>query len=57
LVIAGDHDFIPLQLAEHIAQALPNAKLVAIKDCGHFAFLECPGEVRKALTSFLGQPR
>ena len=57
LVIAGDHDFIPLQLAEHIAQALPHAKLVAIKDCGHFAFLECPGEVRKALISFLGQPR
>jgi proline iminopeptidase len=40
LVIAGDHDFIPLQIAEHIAQALPHAKLVAIKDCGHFAFLE-----------------
>ena len=57
LVIAGDHDFFPLQLAEHIEQALPNAKLVAIKDCGHFAFLECPGEVRNALTSFLGQPR
>lgn len=57
LVIAGDHDFIPLQIAEHIAQALPHAKLVAIKDCGHFAFLECPGEVRKALTSFLRQPR
>jgi len=57
LVIAGDHDFIPLQIAEHIAQALPHAKLLAIKDCGHFAFLECPGEVRKALTSFLRQPR
>ena len=42
LVIAGDHDFIPLEIAEHIARALPNAQLVTTKDCGHFAFLECP---------------
>ena len=28
--------------AEHIARAIPNARLVTIKDCGHFTFLECP---------------
>jgi proline iminopeptidase len=53
LVIAGDHDFIPVEVAEHIARALPNAELVTIKDCGHFAFLECAREVRSALDGFV----
>lgn len=57
LVIAGDHDFIPVEVAEHVAQAIPNAELVTIKDCGHFAFLECAGEVRKALNDFFRRPR
>ncbi len=52
LVIAGDHDFIPVEVAEHIAQALPNATLVTIKDCGHFSYLERPGDVRSALNDF-----
>lgn len=57
LVIAGDHDFIPLAVAQHIAGGLPNAKLVTIKDCGHFGFIECPGEVRKAVGEFSKQVR
>jgi proline iminopeptidase len=57
LVIGGDHDFIPLEIAEHVAQALPNAKLVTFKDCGHFAYLECASEVREALNDFLPRAR
>jgi len=53
LVIAGDHDFFPDEVAGHIAQALPNARLVTMKNCGHFAFLECPDAVRNALNDFL----
>jgi proline iminopeptidase len=53
LVIAGDHDFIPVEIAEHVAQALPNARLVTIKDCGHFAYLECPDAVHRAVEDFL----
>jgi proline iminopeptidase len=53
LVIAGDHDFIPAQIAEHVAQALPNATLVTLKDCGHFAYLECPEAVHRAVSDFL----
>jgi proline iminopeptidase len=53
LVIAGDHDFIPVEIAEHIAQALPNAKLVTMKDCGHFGYLECPEAVHRAVEDFL----
>lgn len=52
LVIAGDHDFIPVEVAEHIAQAISNAGLVTLEDCGHFAYLECAGEVRNALDDF-----
>ena len=57
LVIGGDHDFIPPEIAEHVAQALPNAKLVTFKDCGHFAYLECASEVREALNDFLPRAR
>jgi len=53
LVIAGDHDFIPVEIAEHIAHALPNAKLVTLKDCGHFAYLECPEAVHRVVEDFL----
>jgi pimeloyl-ACP methyl ester carboxylesterase len=35
LVIARDHDFFPFA-AEHIAQTIPGARLVTLKDCGHF---------------------
>jgi proline iminopeptidase len=56
LVIAGDHDFFPLEIADHIAKALPNAKLVTMKNCGHFAYLECPNDFRGALNDFF-KPR
>jgi len=52
LVITGDRDFIPVEIAAHIARAIPNARLVTLRDCGHFAYLECPGDVRKALDDF-----
>jgi proline iminopeptidase len=52
LVIYGDHDFIPVEIAAHIAEAIPSARLVTIKDCGHFTYLERPGDVRRALDDF-----
>ena len=52
LVIGGDHDFIPPEIAAHIARAIPDARLVTIRDCGHFAYLECPADVRTALNDF-----
>jgi proline iminopeptidase len=57
LVITGDHDFIPVEVAQHIAEAIPNARLVTIKDCGHFTYLECGGEVRSALDEFFRRKR
>jgi proline iminopeptidase len=57
LVIYGDHDFIPSFVAEHISQAMPNARLVTMKECGHFAYLECPGPVRKEIDAFFRATR
>ncbi|HZM85085.1 MAG TPA: alpha/beta fold hydrolase [Blastocatellia bacterium] len=56
LVIAGDHDFM-VGAAERIARAIPGAELVTIKDCGHFAFLERPDEVRRAFNTFFRRHR
>ena len=53
LVLYGDHDFIPGEIARHIAGAMPDAALVTLKDCGHFAHLECAEDVRRAVDRFL----
>jgi proline iminopeptidase len=56
LVIYGDHDFIPPFAAEHIAEALPRARLVTMTGCGHFTYLECPRSVRKEIEGFFRSP-
>lgn len=57
LVIFGDHDFIPGFVAAHIADSMPNARFVTMKDCGHFAYLECPGAARKEIDGFFRNVR
>jgi proline iminopeptidase len=52
LIISGDHDFFPAEIAEHIARAIPKAQLVMLRDCGHFAYLESAVDVRNALDDF-----
>ncbi len=54
LVMHSDHDFIPVECAAHIAQAIPQARFVLLKECGHFSYLECPREVRKEIDRFFG---
>ncbi|HEY2359790.1 MAG TPA: alpha/beta fold hydrolase [Candidatus Angelobacter sp.] len=49
LVITADHEFIPISTAEHIARAIPKARLVTLKDCGHFSYLESPIAVREQI--------
>jgi proline iminopeptidase len=57
LVISGDRDFFPGEVAAHIAEAVPNARLLSIRGCGHFAYLECPEDVRRALDDFFRDAR
>ena len=52
VVIWGDHDFIPLEISTHITRAIPDAQLITLKGCGHFAYLECVDGVRKVFTDF-----
>jgi proline iminopeptidase len=52
LVLHGDYDFVPVACAAHIAEAIPEARLVVIPDCGHFSYLERPAAVRQALDAF-----
>jgi proline iminopeptidase len=52
IVIASDHDFIPGSIAEHIAHAIPGARLVVLEDCGHFSYLECAPQVYRAFDGF-----
>jgi pimeloyl-ACP methyl ester carboxylesterase len=52
VVITGDSDFIPVEIAANIARAIPNAQLVTLKDCGHFAYLEQPAAVHNVLNDF-----
>jgi proline iminopeptidase len=52
LVLSGDHEFIPAPSAEHIAQAIPNARLVILKGCGHFTYMECPPETHGQFDAF-----
>ena len=56
LVIASDHDFIPSETAEHIAHAIPNARLVTFRSCGHFTYMECPDDVRLEFDVFFKRP-
>jgi proline iminopeptidase len=53
LIIHGDYDFIPIECAVHIAQAIPGARFVLLRECGHFSYIERPDEVRKEITDFL----
>jgi proline iminopeptidase len=56
LILWGDRDFIPREISEHLIGSLPQARLVTLQDCGHFAYLECPAAVRTALQDFARQP-
>ena len=57
LVIVGDEDFIPTQIAAEIAQAVPHATLVRLRECGHFAYMECGTDVRRAIDEFFQRTR
>jgi proline iminopeptidase len=55
LVMHGDYDFIPVVCAEHIAEAIPGARFVVLKNCGHFAYVESPNEVRGEIARFFAE--
>ena len=54
LVIHGDNDWIPVACVMHIAQTIPGARFILLKNCGHTAYIESPDEVRKEIADFFG---
>ncbi len=56
LVIVGDEDAsLPPPLSREIADALPNASLVVIREAGHLSALEQPEAVTEAMLRFLDE--
>jgi proline iminopeptidase len=45
LVIHGEDDFVPVDVAMHVAEAIPGARLALVPRCSHFAYLEAPDAV------------
>jgi pimeloyl-ACP methyl ester carboxylesterase len=54
VVYAGEEDFgIPMEKNKFLADQIPGARLVALKDIGHFYQLERPAEFNAELRKFL----
>ena len=54
LVLHGEHDFVPVELAARIAEAVPGARLSVLPGCGHFTYLEAPELVFEEISRFCG---
>ncbi len=53
-IVTGDHDeAIRREHTESMARAIPGAKLIILKDAGHFAMLQDPDAYTKAVLDFL----
>ena len=52
LVLHGDSDFVPIQGAARIADAVPGSRMVVL-DTGHFSYLERPIEVCRLIVEFV----
>jgi proline iminopeptidase len=52
LVLHGEYDFIPLQVAARIAETVPAARLSVLSGCGHFTYLEAPEVVFEEIARF-----
>jgi pimeloyl-ACP methyl ester carboxylesterase len=56
LIIVGDHDFMPVEPALHIAQAIPGAQLMVVPGAGHGTFVIRPELMNLAVLEFLDAP-
>ena len=56
LLIWGENDTAtPLKDAKKMEQLIPDAGLVSFPGCGHYSFLDNPGQFAAVLRSFLGK--
>ncbi len=53
LIVRGDQDITPEQTVQEIKEAIPNAQLIHLKNCGHFSHVEQPKELFSTIRQFL----
>ncbi len=53
LILHGDYDIIPVEVAQKIHKHIPHSELVILKNCGHFPYIEQPEIFFDTLVSFL----
>ena len=53
LFVHGELDPLPVRASTETAALVPGARVETIPDCGHFPWLERPGELRRIIESFL----
>ena len=56
LIMMGDHDFYSIEVAHHLAQAIPGAQVMIVPGAGHGTFRERPKLVNLAVLEFLDAP-
>jgi pimeloyl-ACP methyl ester carboxylesterase len=55
LFVHGDRDALPLRSSTATAALIPGAVVVTLPGSGHFPWLERPGELRRAVESFVAE--
>lgn len=53
LIVHGETDPTPVAAVEDIRDGIEQAKLVVLEKCGHFPFVEVPGQFFKEVKSFM----
>ncbi len=55
LVVAGEHDTLPVEMSRAIAETLADSEFVLFENSGHHAPAEEPERFEKVLLEFLGE--
>jgi proline iminopeptidase len=53
LIIHGDEDFVPIDVVRRVGDAISGARVVLLRDCGHFAYLEQGEQAAAVITAFV----
>jgi proline iminopeptidase len=53
LVLHGDHDFVPVEIAAAVAAAIPGSRFTLLRGCGHFSYVEHPEQVHEHVAALI----
>jgi pimeloyl-ACP methyl ester carboxylesterase len=57
LIIGSDYDLSPPEANERIRDHIEGSRYVVMQSCGHFPFIEAPGQFFPAVRDFLEKSR